>query len=233
MEESAGIYEFIRRAGSVNEALGTMRNRLSVHVTYHLARTIPEVADAPYVKSTYPAQWIARYLIAGYVRFDPVALAGFERMLPFDWAEIDVGAEAAEMMRDAEAHGIGPSGYSIPIIDRHGRRALFSICSHLRGGDWKVFLARHLDEVIEAAHFVHRLATAEIYGTAEPPHLTTREREVLTWTARGKDYKAIAVIVGISPHTTKAYLKSARYKLDCSTLAQAVAKAINLRIITL
>ena len=43
----------------------------------------------------------------------------------------------------------------------------------------------------------------------------------------------IAVILNISPHTARDYLKSARYKLDCVTSAQAVSKAVGLGLLVL
>ena len=61
--------------------------------------------------------------------------------------------------------------------------------------------------------------------------MLSRVAETLYWTAQGKDYKEIAIIVGISDHTVRTYMRSARYKLDCANLSQAVAKAIKLRLI--
>ena len=40
----------------------------------------------PYIRLTYPASWIKRYLQMGYVDIDPVVREGFLRTLPFDWA---------------------------------------------------------------------------------------------------------------------------------------------------
>jgi DNA-binding CsgD family transcriptional regulator len=57
--------------------------------------------------------------------------------------------------------------------------------------------------------------------------------ECLRWVARGKDATEIAAILNISPHTTRDYLKSAHYKLDCVSSAQAVTKAIRLGLLTL
>ena len=65
------------------------------------------------------------------------------------------------------------------------------------------------------------------------PHLTERELECLRWISAGKDASEIAVILNISPHTTRDYLKSARYKLDCVTSAQAVSKAVALGLLIL
>ena len=66
----------------------------------------------------------------------------------------------------------------------------------------------------------------------ESTHLTTRELECLRWIARGKDAKEIAIILNISPHTVRDYLKSVHYKLDCVTSAQAVSKAVRLGLLT-
>jgi DNA-binding CsgD family transcriptional regulator len=229
VEDVIGAFEQCRTAMSV---LDTVRATYDLHATYHLAQTVAAKVDSPFVRTTYPTEWVARYLLAGYVKADPIAMAGFERVLPFDWSEVEPTPSAVQILQDAMSHGLGPSGYSIPIIDRFGRRALFSINSRLEGDAWRAFIRAHQEEIVEIAHIAHRLAVQELYGDQEPPHLTTREREVLLWTARGKDYKAIAIIVGISPHTAKAYLKSARHKLDCATLSQAVAKAMSLRMIS-
>lgn len=213
-------------------ALELVRERFGVHATYHLAQTVAGRVDLPYVRTTYPPEWIARYLLAGYVRSDPIAMAGFERVLPFDWSEIEVPETAMPMMLDALKHGLGPAGFSVPILDRNGRRGLFSINGNATVGPWQDFIRVNRESLLEIAHVVHRMAIKELFGDETAPKLTSREREVLTWAARGKDYKDIGEIIGISHHTAKAYLKSARYKLDCSNLPQAVAKALSLRLIS-
>jgi DNA-binding CsgD family transcriptional regulator len=56
--------------------------------------------------------------------------------------------------------------------------------------------------------------------------LSSRERECLLWAARGKTYIETAMITGIAYGTVKSNLDSARYKLNCATLAQATALAV-------
>jgi DNA-binding CsgD family transcriptional regulator len=51
--------------------------------------------------------------------------------------------------------------------------------------------------------------------------------------ARGKDSTDIAIILDISPHTARDHLKSARFKLDCATSAQAISKAMTLGLLVL
>ena len=205
-----------------------------VHVTYHLAQTVANSVDAPFVRTTYPAAWVSRYLLNGYVAVDPVAGSGFDRSLPFEWCELEVGKEALAMMADAAAHDIGQHGYSVPVLDRHGRRALFSLNApaSMPFDRWEAFMDARRTEFAEIAHAVHRKALLELYGEDELPPLTAREREVLMWTAEGKDYKAVAAILSISEHTARGYLKTIRFKLNCGTITQAVAKAVRLRIIT-
>lgn len=227
------IYHAVESAATVEDAVAAIRDLLKIdNATYHLAQTIGGNVDAPYVKSTYPATWLTRYLLRGYVRVDPVVKEGFSRQLPFDWRELTLTSDAMELMRDSQEHGLGGNGYSIPVVDKRGRRALFSLNSRMSGDDWTAFTQGSSAELAEIAQKVHRKAIVELHGETDPlPQLGPRELECLTWTAQGKESKDIAVIVGISEHTVRDYLKTARYKLDCSNLPQAVAKAIRLRLI--
>lgn len=225
-------FDAVVDAASVEEAVVAIRDKYGLdHVTYHHARTIGDI-DAPYVKSTYPAEWLARYLLRGYLRVDPVVLQGFSRQLPFDWRELTLTPDAHDLMVDAIAHGLGGNGYSIPVVDKLVRRALFSINSSMPVEQWDAFIALHAANLAELAMRIHRKAVVELYGETDPmPQLGPRELECLTWEARGKDYKAIAQILSISEHTVRDYLKMVRLRLDCATLTQAVAKAIRLNLI--
>ena len=76
------------------------------------------------------------------------------------------------------------------------------------------------------------MALAEIYLDGDTlPQLSRREIECLRWTAEGKTHTEIAIILNLSEHTVRGYLKDARTKLDCVTLAQAVSKGSSLGLI--
>ena len=64
----------------------------------------------------------------------------------------------------------------------------------------------------------------ELYG---PVELTKREREVLTGVARGERSKEIALRLGITERTVRAYLTSIYTKLNVDSRASAVAVAIS------
>jgi LuxR family quorum sensing-dependent transcriptional regulator len=64
-------------------------------------------------------------------------------------------------------------------------------------------------------------------------HLTTRERDCLSWVASGKTDWEIGQILGISAATAKEYVNRAMHKLDAVSRAQAVAVAIQNRQISI
>jgi DNA-binding CsgD family transcriptional regulator len=63
--------------------------------------------------------------------------------------------------------------------------------------------------------------------------LTARELDCLKWTAEGKTAWEASVILGITERTVRFHLNAAREKLQCTTTAQAVAKAVKDNMIDL
>ncbi len=230
----AELYEKIERATSVDQSIRLFAWHYGTpFVTYHLAQAVAPGFDAPFVRTTYPDAWVARYLLRDYVKIDPVVREGFQRMLPFSWHEIAIDDPAIALMQDAVAHGLSALGFSIPVVDRVGRRALLSINALRDFITWQDLLRSEREHWQELAHLVHRKAITELFGVADPaPRLGPREIECLNWVALGKDYKAIAILLGLSEHTVRNYLKSARFKLGSGSLPQAVSKAIMLRLIS-
>jgi DNA-binding CsgD family transcriptional regulator len=118
------------------------------------------------------------------------------------------------------------------VSNKHGYRGLFVVCSSQPEQAWVEFLAGAQADLIQIANRLHSRVVVEVFGK-DRPHLTAREVECLRWVALGKDATEIAAILKISPHTTRDYLKSVHYKLDCVSSAQAVTKAIRLGLLTL
>jgi len=227
-------FSIIEDTPEIQDAVAKIRDLLEIdHVVYHSSKFGASPSSDPYIRLTYPASWIKRYLQMGYVDIDPVVREGFRRTLPFRWNDLKIQtATEGAFLADALAHGVGPYGYSIPVIGKHGHRALFSISFSRSEEEWRSFLAATQSTLIEIANRLHARVIAEVFGQ-DRPHLATRELECLRWVALGKDTGEIAVILDISPHTARDYLKSARFKLDCVTSAQAVSKAVKLGLLIL
>jgi len=231
LTEAFSIIESVPEMEVVVEKL---RDLLLVdHVVYHSSKLGASPSVDPYIRLTYPASWIKRYLQMGYVDIDPVVREGFRRTLPFNWNELTIqNATEASFLADALSHGVGPYGFSIPVVSKRGHRALFSISSSRPEPEWKNYVAINLAGLVEIANRLHSRVIVEVFGE-DRPHLTMRELECLRWTALGKAAGEIAVILDISPLTVRDYLKSIRYKLDCVTSAQAVSKAVKLGLLIL
>jgi LuxR family transcriptional regulator, quorum-sensing system regulator CinR len=225
-------YAIIDSTPDMEATIAKLRDFLKVdHLVYHSSKLGASPSVDPYIRLTYPASWIKRYLQMGYVDIDPVVREGFLRTLPFDWSELKIeGAAEASFLADAFAHGVGPRGLSIPVRSKHGHRALFSISSSRSESEWMEFVKSTRPSLVQIANRVHRRVIDEVFGE-DRPHLTMRELECLRWIGRGKDTTEIAVILSISPHTARDYLKSARHKLDSVTSAQAVSKAVKLGLL--
>lgn len=65
----------------------------------------------------------------------------------------------------------------------------------------------------------------------QKPSLTIREIECLKWSAEGKTYEDIGMLLGISARTVRFFLESARHKLGSLNTTHAVASAMLLGLI--
>ncbi len=227
-------FAIVDDADDIDVVVARLRDFLGVdHVVYHSSKLGASPSVDPYIRLTYPASWIKQYLQNNYVDVDPVLREGFQRTLPFQWSELTVSTpEEMSFLQDALAHGVGPFGLSIPVVGKHGHRAVFSISFSRTEQEWEAFVTAGMPLLVEIANRLHQRVIRDVFGE-DRPHLSARELEVLRWTALGKDAGEIAAILDISFHTTRGYLKSVRHKLDCVTSAQAVSRAIKLGLLKL
>ncbi|RVD44685.1 MAG: LuxR family transcriptional regulator [Mesorhizobium sp.] len=69
-------------------------------------------------------------------------------------------------------------------------------------------------------------------GSAEkPPGLSVREKECISWVARGKSSWEIGQIMNISENTVNFHIKNAMRKFNVSSRTVAAIIAINIGII--
>lgn len=233
-ETLAEAFSIIENTPEIQATIYKLRELLQVdHIVYNSSKLGGSPSADPYIRLTYPATWIARYLQMQYADVDPVLREGFRRTLPFQWSEVTIkNAAEASFLADAASHGVGPHGYSIPVVSKHGHRGLFGVSSSASEQQWANFLTTTQSSLIQIANRLHHRVIVEVFGE-DRPHLTMRELECLRWIALGKDASEIGIILNISPHTARDYLKSVRYKLDCVTSAQAVSQAVKLGLLIL
>jgi len=135
---------------------------------------------------------------------------------------------AALLFQRAEALGLSPQGISYPLLSPACRAAALSISVPLPPAEAAAFLRFYGRDIHTLSALFHAaMIEAERPAAAAPDiAITPREREVLRWSAAGKSYWEIAMILGITERTVRFFMSNARQKLDVVSNTQAVAEAV-------
>jgi DNA-binding CsgD family transcriptional regulator len=227
------VLDAILAAGSVQESIRIIAGHYAIeHVTFHMISSVNTGFDNPFVRTTYPANWVSHYLLNNYVSCDPILRKALKGNAPFCWSEIEPSSAEMRLFRKAQEFGLGRQGFSIPCADPLGRKSVLSLNSGRDHGDWSKFLTTHRDDLLGLSMDLHLQAVAEAFAEQDDvPKLSPREYECLRWTAEGKTYSEIAIILDLSEHTVRSYLRVVRLKLDSVSLAQAVGRASRMGLI--
>ena len=195
------------------------------HIVYHWVSSDGE----QYGCGTYDPAWAQRYVDMEYLRVDPVILACFQRFHPVDWRRLDWSGKAAKAFRtDALEHGVGTQGFSIPVRGPNGQFALFTLSHTCRDQTWSDFTLAHQRELILIAHYFNHAALKLEKDRAPEPikALSPREVDSLTFLAMGYSRGQVADMLSISEHTLRAYIESARFKLNAANTTHAITRAL-------
>ena len=238
-ENADWLARALRNASDTMAALRAARRHLGLkHVT--VMRSRANVIDGSSMRTTYPDEWIGRYIARDYVAIDPISQQAYFLGRNALWSDLDWSG-AALLTEDAARHDIGVSGYTAS----HAHRGYLGHVSFASGDPPDAFAARAARERSlwdKAAKLLVARLTGELDGTspttmtlgadiAEAPRLSPRELQCLERIAGGLDTPAIAQKLGISQHTVRDHLKAARRKLGCATLAQTVHVATKLGLL--
>jgi DNA-binding CsgD family transcriptional regulator len=153
----------------------------------------------------------------------------FNRFHPVDWKRLDWSSKQARAFQaDAIAHGVGNQGYSIPIRGPNGQFALFTVSHNGNDAEWESFTrSRQRDLILIAHYFNQKALDFEKERLPEPArNLSPRETDALTYLAMGYARGQVADLLAISEHTLRAYIESAKYKLNALNTTHAVARAM-------
>lgn len=211
----------------INALTVSLRDYFRVdHVVYHWVSADGE----QYGFGTYDPAWAQRYIDKEYLRVDPVIIGCFQRFDPVDWKKLDWSSRAAQAFRkDAQEHGVGNQGFSIPIRGPNGQLALFTASHNTDDETWAEFMAAHQRDWILIAHYLNQKALQIEKGRAPEPvrSLSPREIDALTYLGMGYGRGQVADLLNISEHTLRAYIESARFKLNAQNTTHAVARAVS------
>lgn len=195
-----------------------------LHCVYHWVNSDGERFGA----GTYSGEWVDRYLEMDYLRMDPVLFGCFGRFDPVNWKDLDWSSKPAKaMFLDALEFGIGKQGLSIPLHGPQGQFAVFTLNSNAEDDEWAEFIATNERDLIVIAHAFNTKALAfEGQSNVGKPSLSPRELGAIRCLARGLSRAQAALELGISEHTLRVYIESARHKLGALNTTHAVARAL-------
>lgn len=224
------------RIESASDIIAAFMESWGLHNVAYAALNMPSPgAPRPLLSVTYSAEWQKHYAQSGYVDLDPIVRTGLGGILPVDWAEIDRGDPVIrKFFGEAQELDVGANGLSIPIRGRLGEFALFSVTSNEAEPDWRIMKRELLRDLMVLAFNFH-MAVLRACGVAEEEavHLPLREASCLRWKALGKTDDEIGRILGISPHTVRFHLESARARMNTTNTTHTVAKALALGLINM
>jgi LuxR family transcriptional regulator, activator of conjugal transfer of Ti plasmids len=189
----------------------------------------------PVYITTYPGEWTQHYLDSRYYEIDPV-VAQARGLLPFEWNSLNplpqASAPQRRLFREATDFGIN-CGFTVPIHDSYGRVGAVTFTSDRKPELLRRDLDAYRNVLHLAAMYFHVHARQKLEGVIElnRPHLSPREMACLQWVARGKSTWDIGEILGVSRRTVVFHLENAKRKLNALTLPQAVAVALQDRLI--
>ncbi|MBB5046873.1 LuxR family quorum sensing-dependent transcriptional regulator [Rhodopseudomonas rhenobacensis] len=213
----------------------------------------PEL-DVPYYTGTHPIAWEHAYRQNDFIRVDPALARARRTNTPFAWHHLDLPRQIGRrrppenrMMDAAKEFGF-TDGYVVPFHYRNRLGAIHSSSTVFFWVDsascFQKLFAEHRHELhlimiywIQRAIDVVGRDRRNACAIFRPPdvelplHLTLREREVMSWAARGKTVADTAEILGLSAETVDGFIKQALRKLNASNKTHGVAKGIALGVV--
>lgn len=195
--------------------------------------TVPVPITKPHVtwSSNYPAKWLDRYFKNNYLEIDPLVRLAEREARPIVWDCQSIGRQP-EFWEEAKAYGVR-YGWALTTHGPHMVTGLLSL-ARSRHAISEAELDEKEMKLVWLSQTVQGLMGEKELRALLPDtayQLTSREREILRWSAVGKTAEEIGTILGITERTVTFHVTSSLYKLDVTNKTQAVAKALLLRLI--
>ena len=174
--------------------------------------------------SNMPAAWCERYRQQGYVNSDPTVRHCLQSVVPLLWSD-QLFACAPALHSEAWEHGM-QHGVSLAIHDTGGRMSMVSLIRRDLPVTADEFCLKAGDCLL-LSNLLHEHLGGHLFKSLDgsPAHLSTRELEMLRWSAQGKTAGDIGMILSLSERTVNFHINNAVRKLGSSNKITAVVHA--------
>ena len=179
-----------------------------------------------------PHDLVRRYVDERLYRENPMLQHALRSIEPFYFDEVpltdDISATQRLFVDVIRLLGFD-RGLGIQVFGPHGRNGYCGLGFRAGVTRLEPEEVRSLQWTAQLAHLRYCSLLAPEQGP--PPQLSKREREVLTWVARGKSNASIGEILGISTHTVDAHLRRIYLKLGVFDRVSAALRGIGVGLI--
>jgi LuxR family transcriptional activator of conjugal transfer of Ti plasmids len=193
-----------------------------------------------YTFTTAPREWAIRWDQAAYIEVDPRIQFGFDSTLPFFWDQLSERgrSDRLDQFLDEACSYELCSGVSFVLPDREQASVImcFNSSQPIIDDTRRALINGNLGAMFTFGYYFHELFMRQIVHAGMPSRfegapLSRRERECLTYAAKGLTTEDIAHRLGIKPRTAQFHFDSIRTKLAVATRQEAVAHAMQKHLI--
>ena len=159
------------------------------HATVHLVCEAPGSTFRTRVLTTYPSEWIERYVKERYHSCDPVQDALLKAAEGFYWSDLAVESPyAVAFLRDAETYRIGPRGYSQPVRTDEGDMLALSLATTEMADTFRFKFENYREDVrIISSCLVEAFVRLVADPRSRSPILHDKQISLLRAVAAGED----------------------------------------------
>ncbi|HEY1125931.1 MAG TPA: LuxR C-terminal-related transcriptional regulator [Sphingobium sp.] len=200
--------------------------------SYYIVRSGSNLPAAVPLQDGFSHEEVAAYLSFDFQRLDIVPRIALAAGVPVRWSEAWAGVQVTPEERGflTALRAVNyPNGYSLPCYGPGNRNAVVSITNRIDEPVVPMALLTQMQFAAQAAHL--RICALFADEVALDRQLSSREKEILDWVARGKSNTVIAEILEISPGTVDTYMRRIYEKLDVSDRTSAAVKGVGLGLI--
>lgn len=200
------------------------------YCAYVMKMPLPVAEPRMLQLDNYPQAW-REFCEAHYsTQLDPVAAHCVQSAMPLFWPTDE--SEYTPYWRDAHAHGV-KFGCSHPCYGANGSKGLLTFVGRdapMTAEDVDAVMGR-MSWLLHVAHNSFSRVMIDKVCPVGARELTTRELDVLKWSADGKTALEVAEILHISERTANFHITNAVIKLGASNKTAGVIKAALLQLI--
>jgi LuxR family transcriptional regulator len=195
------------------------------HCAYGIRLPFPFSKPKTFLLNNYPKEWQKYYEGGNYIQIAPSVLHCRSTQEPLIWSD-SIFASARPMWEEAQSHGLR-IGWAQSSLDTRGVGGMLTLSrsSETLSKNELAEKEQKMRWLVNISHIALSKILSTRAHTSKHVELTTREVEVLKWTADGKSAQDIADILLLSKSTVDFHMKNSITKLGSTNKTAAVVQA--------